>query len=42
MTFDQATKLANKLTKQFGRYYTAIRHGSKWETSQKYDPRSKQ
>lgn len=36
MTYEKATELANKLTKQFRHYYTAVRSGDGWVPSKKY------
>jgi len=38
MTLEKATELANKFTKEFGHYYTAIRSGDGWKPSKKYHP----
>ena len=36
MTYEKATSLANRLTKEFNKYYTAVRSGDGWVPSKKY------
>jgi len=38
MTLQKATLLANKLTKEFRHYYTAVRCKDGWKPSKKYHP----
>ncbi len=38
MTFDEATKQANALSKQCKQYYTAVRENGQWTVSRRFNP----